>query len=98
MKKLVYATKINGSEIDGIVDVSVNPPKLYCIVDTKEVAEEIIESLNDFENIKKLLSSDSTYNLLRFGVKSPSRSGMDNFEDSDYYDLYIMAQNIRTKS
>lgn len=43
MKTLVYATKINNSELTGLMDISKNPPKLYCFC-TKEVAEEILEN------------------------------------------------------
>lgn len=48
MEKLMFATKINGTEETGLVDMSVNPPELFCIC-TKEVATEI---LNKFKKAK----------------------------------------------
>jgi len=41
-KKIVYAKKINGdSELTGLVDISKNPPEVYCFC-TEEVANEIL--------------------------------------------------------
>lgn len=45
--------------------------------------------------LTKILKSDSVYTLLRFGVKSPSESGMDDCDDNDYYDLYQLVCELR---
>jgi len=63
--KLIYATKINGVEIDGLVDVSVSPPKLYCMTESEEVAKQILKAFADnkaHENrIRVLTSLNSKY-------------------------------------
>lgn len=43
MENLVYATKINNSELTGLMDISKNPPQMYCYC-SKEVAEEILDN------------------------------------------------------
>ena len=45
--------------------------------------------------LTEILKSDSVYTLLRFGVKSPSKSGMDNCDDDDYYELYQLVCELR---
>ena len=45
--------------------------------------------------LTEILKSDSVYTILRFGVKSPSRSGMDDCDDNDYYDLYQLVCELR---
>ena len=45
-RKIVYAKNINGdSELTGLVDISKNPPEVYCFC-TEEVAEEILVMKN----------------------------------------------------
>ena len=41
MRKLVYARNINGTELTGLLDISFNPPQLFCYCN-EEVANEII--------------------------------------------------------
>jgi len=41
-KKLVFAKKINDSELTGLVNISKNPPELYCFC-TEKVANEILD-------------------------------------------------------
>ena len=45
--------------------------------------------------LTEILKSDSVYTLLRFGVKSPSKSGIDDCDDNDYYDLYQLVCELR---
>jgi len=73
MRKLVYAKNINNQPIGGIIDISENPPKLYCYC-SKIVADEILENKysesdmrsvsesfdKDYENFDKWLEN---YNL-----------------------------------
>lgn len=47
------------------------------------------------EELLEWLGSESVHKLLRYGTKSPSSSGMDDCEDSDYYDLYDLVSKIR---
>lgn len=55
-------------------------------------AQEVAEANKE---INELLKSDSVATLLRFGIKSPSKSGMDDCEDSCYYDLYELSCKLR---
>ena len=45
--------------------------------------------------LTEMLKSDSVYRLLRYGVKSPSSSGMDDCDDDGYYDLYNLVCELR---
>ena len=45
--------------------------------------------------LTEILKSDSVYTLLRYGVKSPSKSGMDDCDDDCYYDLYELVCELR---
>jgi len=45
--------------------------------------------------LTEILKSDSVYTILRFGVKSPSKSGMDDCDDNDYYELYQLVCELR---
>lgn len=45
--------------------------------------------------LTEILKSDSVYTILRYGVKSPSSSGVDNCEDDKYYDLYDLVCELR---
>ncbi len=47
--------------------------------------------------LTEILKSDSVYTLLRFGVKSPSKSGMDDCDDDCYYDLYKLVCELRKR-
>ena len=46
-------------------------------------------------DLVEILKSDSVYRLLRYGVKSPSSSGMDDCEDDYYYTLYNIVTELR---
>ena len=46
----------------------------------------------------EILKSDSVYKLLRYGAKSPSSSGMDACDDSDYLTLYNIVTELRKNS
>jgi len=68
---------------------------------TEEIKDQ--EALSILDNIGvgpsfiiEMLKSDSVYTLLRRGVKSPSGSGIDDCEDSYYYDLYDLCLHLRT--
>ena len=54
----------------------------------KEIQAEINEHLD-------LLKSDSVYQALRYAWKSPSSSGVDDCEDSNYQDLYHIVCELR---
>ena len=43
----------------------------------------------------EMLKSDSVYRLLRYGVKCPSSSGVDDCDDDAYYDLYNLVCELR---
>lgn len=45
--------------------------------------------------LTEVIKSDSVYTLLRYGVKSPSRSGMDDCEDNSYRTLYKLVCELR---
>ena len=45
--------------------------------------------------LTEILKCDSVYTILRYGVKSPSKSGMDDCEDDGYYDLYNLVCELR---
>ena len=46
-------------------------------------------------SLTEILKSDSVHRLLRYGVKSPSSSGMDDCDDDSYYDLYKLVCELR---
>lgn len=48
--KYFFATKINGTDETGIVDITQNPPKLLCLC-TKEDSKIILEALIEFEQM-----------------------------------------------
>ena len=45
--------------------------------------------------LTEILKSDSVYTILRHGVKSPSKSGVDDCDDDGYYDLYNLVCELR---
>lgn len=57
--------------------------------------ERLLECEAELNTLKELLKSESVYYLLRFGVKSPSKSGMDNCADEDYMELYNISTKLR---
>lgn len=57
--------------------------------------ERLLECEAELNTLKELLKSESVYYLLRFGVKSPSKSGMDNCADNDYMELYNISTKLR---
>lgn len=46
-------------------------------------------------DLTDILKSDSVYTILRFGVKAPSKSGMDDCADDDYLSLYNLVCELR---
>jgi hypothetical protein len=46
-------------------------------------------------DLTEMLKSESVYKLLRHGIKRPEISGVDNCEDSYYYDLYLLICELR---
>jgi len=56
--------------------------------------KELLDSHNE---LLELIKSDSVYNLLRRGVKSPSSTGMDDCNDSKYFDLYNISTQLRNQ-
>jgi len=46
-------------------------------------------------DLAEIIKSDSVYTLLRFGFKSPSKSGMDDCDDIDYAKLYRLVCELR---
>lgn len=60
-----------------------------------EIQQESINELKaEKERLLALIASDSVYTLLRFGVKSPSTSGVDDLDDN-YTDLYEISVEQR---
>lgn len=53
MKKLFFCTKINDSELTGLVDVSVSPPAVFCYC-SPEVAQEILKFKKDAEALQEI--------------------------------------------
>ncbi len=71
MRKLVFGTTINGTDQNGIVDISKNPPELFCLCD-KDKANEILG----------LFKSDihpEPYGSVRDGIFYPNK----NFQHPD---------------
>jgi len=62
--------------------------ELYTITRKKNL--ELQEELDLYI---KLIKSDSVRILLRYGVKNPDRSGINECEDSDYFDLYYLSRS-----
>ena len=61
---------------------------------TNETTQLGIGSVS-ISDLTEILKSDSVYTILRYGVKSPSSSGVDNCEDDRYYDLYDLVCELR---
>lgn len=59
-------------------------PNIY--KDLDDLINEEIECYN--ADLFKMIKSESVGKLLRFGVKNPTYSGMDDCNDNLYYDLY----------
>lgn len=57
--------------------------------------EQINKRINGVSALEQLIKSDSVYTLLRYGSKSPSSSGVDDCDDSDYMDLYDICCELR---
>lgn len=55
----------------------------------------ILEMAKEIEELRKLLKSDSAYTALRYCIKSPSFSGLDDCEDKSYIDLYNLVCELR---
>jgi len=47
------------------------------------------------DELLEWLKSESVYACLRRGVKSPSSTGVDDCEDSHYYDLYNFTLKLK---
>ena len=57
---------------------------------------EVLRKTNVSESdLVEILKSDSVYRLLRYGVKSPSSSGIDDCEDEHCYTLYDIVIELR---
>ena len=63
-------------------------------LNNQESAQLGIEGVS-ISALTEILKSDSVYTLLRFGVKSPSKSGMDDCDDDYYYELYKLVCELR---
>lgn len=74
-------------------------PVLKQINELKAEVEELKKALRKTDvsgsALVEILKSDSVYRLLRYGVKSPSSSGMDDCEDDHYYTLYNLVTELR---
>lgn len=64
---------------------------------SEEEKERLLDCEAELNTLKELLKSESVYYLLRFGVKSPSKSGMDNCADDDYIELYNISTKLRNE-
>jgi hypothetical protein len=65
------------------------------MTEDKKQIPQLLEDAVSISALTEILKSDSVYRLLRYGVKSPSSSGMDDCEDSSYYDLYNIVCELR---
>ncbi|SHG86186.1 hypothetical protein SAMN05443549_107161 [Flavobacterium fluvii] len=54
MEKLIFAKQINDSQLTGIVDVSTNPPTIFCLCEEESIANEILKSIVKAEKWDKL--------------------------------------------
>jgi hypothetical protein len=52
------------------------------------ITSEITSEITNYNELKEMIKSESVGRLLRYGVKRPSTSGMDDCDDKGYYDLY----------
>jgi len=107
-KEFIEILNLNGTNIVFISEL----PKLLSVETTIDKLVDYYKNMvnfDDFELIElnidekineliDMLKSDSVYTLLRFGAKSPSKSGVDNCEDDAYYDLYNLCCDLRKKS
>lgn len=58
--------------------------------------QELIELTGvNIEELIDILKSDTVYTALRFAFKSPSTSGVDNFDDSGNIELYKIVTELR---
>lgn len=73
MGKLIFAKNINNVEISGIVDLSTNPPKVYCLVEDESIAYEILNNISNIEAYKNRIRVLSNLN-----EKYRERLGMSN--------------------
>lgn len=46
--------------------------------------------LEEIERLKGLINSESVHQALRYCVKNPCKSGLDEIEDKSYIDLYYL--------
>jgi hypothetical protein len=63
-------------------------------LNNKETAQLGIGGVS-ISDLTEILKSDSVYTILRYGVKSPSSSGMYDCDDNRYYDLYNLVCKLR---
>lgn len=64
--------------------------------DSKRAPDEVPHICGvSISDLTEILKSDSVHTLLRYGVKSPSRSGMDDCDDDMYYELYNLVRELR---
>lgn len=47
------------------------------------------------KELLEILKTDTVYTALRFAYKSPMKSGVDNYEDKGYIDLYNLIVELR---
>lgn len=60
----------------------------------EEMKADSVENI-DIDSLTEILKSDSVYRLLRYGVKCPSGSGMNECDDDSYSDLYNLVCKLR---
>ena len=68
--------------------------KRFPAVNEPEITDEEIGGVS-ISKLTEILKGESVYRLLRYGVKSPSSSGMDDCDDDCYYDLYNLVCKLR---
>jgi len=72
MRKLLFAHNINGTDATGLVDVSKNPPQLFCLCD-ENVANEIL-------SMQKHLDRDALAKL----ANQYQMDALQRYEDGDH--------------
>jgi|688.fasta_scaffold106501_5 hypothetical protein len=66
--------------------------------DDLKAIEEIAKKGISISDLLTTLKGKSVYRILRRGVKSPSSSGMDNWGDDCYYDLYNIVNKLNKET
>jgi len=87
----IYSTETEGKQVEQILGIATE----YSNTQNALLLEEIKELKDKLQYLNLLIGSKSVYTLLRFGDKSPSKSGVDECEDDHYLELYNICNQLR---